>query len=128
MAETCIDPELSRELFRWAMHPENYGRAPSEKRLSDHLESCAECQALVADWARKARAGRLLVEANRVLEGNLGTGEKVESIKTSHRTVIFKYASQHPDSGLLIALDLNGRIESVVASASRADFEKACKS
>lgn len=122
---TCTDPELGRLVFRWAMMRSGIEPEPSEKTLRDHLATCVRCRGALVEWKTKAGAGRLLIEAERVVGGRLLPDERVDRRVTSTGTALLAYPKDQPDSGLLITLDRQGRIVSVRAESTRSDFEQA---
>ena len=124
MSDSCSKPEMGHDLFRWAMRPENIGRVPSDEQLAAHLRDCSVCRDLVAGWKKKAVAGLLLADANRVISGNLRPDEKVDLRSTSRGTAMFKYLADEPDRGLLIVLDGSGRLESLAANVKRIEFDR----
>jgi hypothetical protein len=124
-AENCNDPELGRQIFKWAMLRSGLEQEPSEVALRDHIASCPACGALVGQWKRKAEAGMALAEGDRVLAGDLRPDERVEERQLVDGRALFKFSHDNPNTGLLLLVGLDGRISSLSAKATRAEFEAA---
>lgn len=125
-AKNCNNPELGRKIFKWAMLRSGLEAMPDEAVLQDHIVSCPGCSALVEQWKYKAEAGRVLAEADRVLAGNLHPNEHIEERQLVDGRVLFKFSQIDLNAGLLLVMGSDGRISSVNANATRAEFESIC--
>ncbi|HEX3094220.1 MAG TPA: hypothetical protein VHW72_16420 [Candidatus Angelobacter sp.] len=121
--DNCVDPEVGRLVFRWAvLHGPKQG-TPQDPALIEHLKRCAACRGSVRQWTRESEAAELMSKARRIISGNLAPGEQVdEKLKENGEKLFFKSSVENPSTGLLIRVAPDGNITEV-GVADRASFD-----
>jgi len=124
MNEKCIDPDVGRLLFRWAMLYGSKQARPQDSILNEHLERCAACRNSVRHWTKQSEAAELLSEARRVVSGNLTPKDRVdEKKKENGERFLFNSSEENPLRGVLIRIAVDGSITDV-SVADRASFDR----
>ena len=121
--EKCTEPELGRLVFRWGLSAPWAETRPQDARLAAHIEACPYCKPMAPIWKKKGEAGRISVEANRIIAGNLRPEERLDQKVIEGGRALFKYSVGDPRTGWLIILNTEGRASDVRPNVSRTEFE-----
>ena len=119
----CIDSQIGRQVFRWAIARGALESQPADMGLAQHLEHCARCRAYLPEWRTKSAASVLQREIDRTLSGHLEPDESLASRTLSGGRLLFKYRITDPMNGLLVYVGPHGSILEARARAHRNDFE-----